>query len=151
MNKKISVLIPVYNEEKNIEPLYNRLEKVIKKYDYEILFVNDGSTDKTEKEIEKLYKKNKRVRLISFNKNYGKSAAMQAGFDYVNGNIIITMDGDLQDLPEEIPSFLKKIKNSDLVVGWRYKRHDKFLKKLPSLIFNNLSRLLIRIMNFYSN
>ena len=145
MNKKISILIPVYNEERNIKPLYDRLEKVMnkEKYDYEILFVDDGSRDNTEKEIEKLHKKNRKVRLIVFSKNYGKADAMQAGFDSANGDVIITMDGDLQDLPEEIPSFLKEIGKSDLVVGWRYKRHDKFLKKVPSLIFNNLARFLI--------
>ena len=144
MKNKISIIIPVYNESRNIFPLYKRLEKVLKKqvYNYEIIFIDDGSKDSTVKEIKKIHKKNKQVELISFQRNYGKAAALQAGFDYAKGNIIITMDGDLQDLPEEIPNFIGALKKSDMVVGWRYKRQDKFLKLLPSRIFNNLTNWL---------
>lgn len=147
----ISIIIPVYNEEKNIVPLYTRIKKILKNKNYEIVFIDDGSTDKTVKEVEKLRKNDRKVRLISFTKNYGKSAALQAGFDYSKGNVIITMDGDLQDLPEEIPKFLEAIKHSDMVVGWRWKRKDKFTKRLASLIFNNLTRLAIGIKIHDSN
>ncbi len=145
MKEKISIVIPVYNEEANIMPLYERLDSVMKKLkvDYEILFVDDGSKDTTVRKIEELNRKNKRVRLIAFPRNYGKAAALQAGFDYASGNIIVTMDGDLQDLPEEIPNFINALKNSDMVVGWRYQRKDKATKRFASNIFNNLARILI--------
>ncbi len=147
MAEKISIIIPVYNEAENIKPLYERLEKILKRYSYEIIFVDDGSRDSTAIEVERINKnkKDKRVSLISFKRNYGKSAALQAGFDYASGDIIVTMDGDLQDLPEEIPKFLQAIKNSDLVVGWRWQRKDKATKRFASSIFNNLTRLIIGV------
>ncbi len=136
----ISVVIPVYNEEKNILPLYERLEKVLRKQrqDYEIVFIDDGSKDGSVKVIERIHGKNKKVRLISFTRNYGKAAGLQAGFDHVKGDVIITMDGDLQDLPEEIPKFLEAIKKADMVVGWRHKRMDKVGKRIVSFVYNNL-------------
>lgn len=134
----ISILIAVYNEEGNILPLYKRLSVVLKNQKYEIIFIDDGSRDRTANEVERLHRKDKRVRLVSFIRNRGKAAALQAGFDFAKGDILITMDGDLQDIPEEIPNFLEAIKKADMVVGWRYRRRDKFTKRAVSFIFNNL-------------
>jgi len=138
----ISVIIPVYNEERTIAPLFDRLSKVIRGKTYEILFIDDGSRDGTVQEIEKLHKTNKNVRLLCFSRNYGKAAALQAGFDNAKGDVLITMDGDMQDIPEEIPKFLAAIKHADMVVGWRYYREDKATKRLASLVFNSLSGII---------
>ena len=144
----ISVIIPVYNEERNIAPLFERLYPILKGVEsgavkknggYEVLFIDDGSRDGTAREIEKLRRKDKNVKLLCFSRNFGKSAAMQAGFDEAKGEILILMDGDLQDIPEEIPKFLAAIKNADVVVGWRYYREDRTTKRLASRIFNSLS------------
>ncbi len=142
----ISVIIPVYNEERNIAPLFERLSPILRSVEkvergYEVIFIDDGSRDGTAQEIEKLRKKDRNVGLLSFKRNYGKSAAMQAGFDEARGETLITMDGDLQDIPEEIPKFLAalKDKDADMVVGWRYYREDKATKRLASRIFNSLS------------
>ena len=136
----ISIIIPAFNEAENILPLYERLVKTLKqnRITYEIIFIDDGSNDKTSIEIEKLNKIDRQVKLISFSRNYGKSAAMQQGFETAKGEILITMDADLQDIPEEIPNFLRAIKYYDLVVGWRYKRKDRITKRIASLIFNKL-------------
>lgn len=137
----ISVIIPVYNEARNIAPLFERLFPVLRNVGekYEILFIDDGSRDGTAQEIEKLHKRDRNVRLLCFSRNFGKSAAMQAGFDDARGEIFITMDGDLQDIPEEIPKFLAALRHADMVVGWRYYREDRATKRLASLIFNSLS------------
>lgn len=140
-NKKISVVVPAYNEEKNLEILYEKLKSVLDnlKCEYEIIFVDDGSTDKTFEVLEKLHKKDKGVKVIQFRKNFGKSAALSAGFRYCTGDIVITMDGDLQDDPSEIPKFIEKLKEFDVVSGWRYNRKDPITKKLPSKFFNWLA------------
>ena len=139
-----SVIIPVYNEEGNVKILYNELKGVLdrSKQDYEIIFIDDGSTDSTFNVLKELNKKDKHVKAIQFTKNFQKAAALTAGFREAKGNAIITMDGDRQDDPNEIPRLLEELKRCDLVVGWRRNRADGIAKKLPSLVFNSLIRAL---------
>jgi len=138
--KKISIVIPVYNEEENIEKLYGELKKVLENLnlDYEIIFVNDGSTDRTPQILDELAKRDPKVKVIHFRKNYGQTAAMYAGFQYAEGDVVITMDGDLQNDPRDIPKLLEKIEEGyDIVSGWRKNRKDPFLSRiLPSKIAN---------------
>ncbi len=138
--KKLSVVIPVYNEEENIERLYEELKEVLDRLrlDYEIIFVNDGSTDRSPEILDRLAEKDPKVRVIHFRKNYGQTAAMYAGFQYAEGDVIITMDGDLQNDPKDIPKLLEKIEEGyDIVSGWRKNRKDPFLSRiLPSKIAN---------------
>ncbi len=137
---KISVVIPVYNEEENIPQLYKELKEVLEKLgnDYEIIFVDDGSTDKTPQILKDLAQKDKRVKVVRFRRNYGQTAALYAGFQYAEGDVIITMDGDLQNDPRDIPKLLEKLKEGyDIVSGWRKNRKDNFWKRtLPSKIAN---------------
>lgn len=141
---EISVVIPVYNEEDNIWPLYHELKHALDKLkkDYEIIFVDDGSKDKTFEKLLEISKQDKKLKAIQFAKNFQKAAALTAGFKDAVGKIIITLDGDLQDDPNEISKLLDNIKDCDLVVGWRYNRNDGQAKKVPSFIFN----LLIKYM-----
>ena len=138
--KKISIVIPVYNEEENVPLLYEKLKKVLEElpYDYEIIFVDDGSTDGTRRKLEEIAKKDKKVKVIEFARNFGQTAAMAAGMDYATGDVIITMDGDLQNDPEDIPRLLEKMKEGyDVVSGWRKNRKDAAVsRKLPSKIAN---------------
>lgn len=139
MNKTISFIIPVYNEEDSLFPLYQGIIKNAKEYSYEILFINDGSTDNSEGTIKELIKQDSNVKLISFRKNFGKSLALQTGFRNVTGDLIITMDADLQDEPSEIPRFIEKIEEGyDLVSGWKYNRLDPLEKTAPSKLFNKV-------------
>jgi len=135
----LSIVIPAYNEEKNIQELYLKLIKFLKasKKTYEIIFIDDGSIDGTFQELLRLNKKDNNVRVIKFRKNFGQSAAWDAGFRNAKGNLIITMDSDLQNDPEEIPKLIEKLDEGyDVVSGWRYNRKDSFSKK----IFSSLSR-----------
>ncbi|GAB6065932.1 glycosyltransferase family 2 protein [Aquifex pyrophilus] len=136
----ISVVIPAYNEEENIPILYEKLKKVLDNLgeDYEIIFVDDGSTDRTPQILEDIAKKDKKVKVIRFRRNFGQTAAIYAGFEHAEGDIIITMDADLQNDPEDIPRLLEKIREGyDIVSGWRKDRKDPFLsRKLPSMIAN---------------
>jgi len=135
----LSVVIPVYNEEENIQILHDRLKKSLDKLaqDYEILFVDDGSTDRTLSLLEGIQADDKRVMVLSLRRNFGQTAAFAAGFDFARGDIIITMDGDLQNDPDDIPKLLEMIKDHDLVSGWRKKRKDPFFtRRLPSVIAN---------------
>ena len=138
--KKISIVIPVYNEEENVPILYERLKEVLDSlpYDYEIIFVNDGSTDRTGEILEEIAQKDKRVKVIEFARNFGQTPAMVAGMDYATGDVIITMDGDLQNDPKDIPRLLEKIEEGyDVVSGWRKNRKDAAVsRKLPSKIAN---------------
>jgi len=138
--RKLSIVIPVYNEEENVPILYEKLTKVLKElpYDYEIIFVDDGSTDGTREKLEEIAKKDKRVKVIEFARNFGQTAAMAAGMDYATGDVIITMDGDLQNDPEDIPRLLEKMEEGyDVVSGWRKDRKDAAVsRKLPSKIAN---------------
>ncbi|HIE59617.1 MAG TPA: glycosyltransferase [Persephonella sp.] len=141
-NKKveISVVIPIYNEEENLPILYERLKTVLEKLgkSYEIIFVNDGSTDRSWEIIKQLVEKDHHVIGVNFKRNYGQTAAMSAGFDVAKGDIIITMDGDLQNDPEDIPRLLGKMSEGyDIISGWRKDRKDAFLSRtLPSRIAN---------------
>ncbi|HHT9118844.1 MAG TPA: glycosyltransferase family 2 protein, partial [Candidatus Hypogeohydataceae bacterium YC38] len=107
----LSIVVPFFNEEKNLEELYGRLSSVLGglNKDYEIIFVNDGSTDNTQVVLQDIFKKDERVKVIELRTNFGKTAAMAAGFDYTRGEIVVSMDGDLQDCPEDIPRFIEKI------------------------------------------
>ena len=141
---KISVVIPVFNEEGSIKELYGQISTALKNQKkYEIIFINDGSSDKSEKAIIDLSNEDKRVKLISFYRNFGKSAALSEGFKYASGEIIITMDADLQDDPNEIPNLINKLDEGyDLVSGWKQKRYDPWTKTFPSKIFNFVTRIL---------
>ncbi|NLP56596.1 glycosyltransferase family 2 protein [Lutibacter sp. B1] len=141
----ISVVIPLLNEEESLNELYDWIVKVMQsnRYSYEILFIDDGSTDSSWEVIKKLSAKDNNVKGIRFQKNYGKSQALNAGFKKVLGDVIITMDADLQDSPDEIPDLYNSIKNEgyDLISGWKKKRYDSTIRKnLPSKLFNAAAR-----------
>lgn len=147
-NPFISIIIPAKNEVESITPLYNELINNLKKItsNFEIIFIDDGSTDKTVDKILSLRKKDKKIKLIELRGWHGKSIALQSGFESANGEIIITMDADLQDSPEEISKFIKKINEGyDLVSGWKKVRHDPLSKTVPSKIGNTITRLLTGI------
>ncbi len=141
-NLDISVVVPLLNEEKNIPILYDELTQTLQKtgLKYEILFVDDGSSDCSLEILENLQQVDSRICLISLRKNFGQTAAMSAGFDMANGDIIIAMDADLQNDPADIPMLLAKInEGADMVTGWRYNRQDPFFsRKLPSKIANRI-------------
>ncbi|SFS29791.1 glycosyltransferase family 2 protein [Lutibacter maritimus] len=141
----ISVVIPLLNEEDSLTELHDWIAKVMQsnRYSYEILFIDDGSTDTSWEVIENLSQKNPNVKGIKFQKNYGKSQALNAGFKEVKGNVIITMDADLQDSPDEIPELYNLIVKDgyDLISGWKKKRYDsKIRKNIPSKLFNAAAR-----------
>ena len=139
-----SIVIPVYNEVQNVSELYSRLKSVLSKLkkSYEIIFIDDGSTDNTYKVLEKI--NDKTVKIIKFRKNFGQTAAWDAGFKHAQGNFIITMDGDLQNDPHDIPKLIKKLRESyDVVSGRRVKRKDNFSKKLFSLFSRQLRKFII--------
>ncbi len=141
----ISVIIPLYNEEESLEKLHDWIAKVMlaNKLTYEIIFVNDGSTDRSWKVIEALKLKSPCVRGIKFRNNYGKSPALFCGFRAAQGDVVITMDADLQDSPDEIPELYRMVieDNYDLVSGWKKKRYDsKLTKNIPSKLYNSTAR-----------
>lgn len=139
---KLSVVIPIYNEEENVNPLYEELKGVLEtlEYEHEIIFIDDGSKDTSLALLEKIQQQDSDVVVISFRRNFGQTAAMSAGFDYAAGDVIVTMDGDMQNDPHDIPKFLTKMDEGyDLVSGWRFKRQDPFLsRRLPSMIANKI-------------
>ncbi len=142
MDLDLSVIIPVCDEEKNIALLHKKIVETLKKekLSYEILFIDDGSTDNTFAEIKKLRNKDDNVRVIEFMRNFGKAAALNHGFMHAQGDIVVTMDGDLQDDPKEIPRMIKKINEGyDLVSGWKQKRKDLPTKKITSFFYNRLT------------
>jgi glycosyltransferase involved in cell wall biosynthesis len=137
----ISILIPVFNEERNVGLLYSRLKLVVDKLnkDYEIIFINDGSTDGTEDELRRLKAVDEKIKCIMFRGNFKKAAAYSAGLRFASGQTIVTMDGDLQDDPEELPKFLDKIDDGyDYVSGWKYKGKGNPYRAWPSKIFNSV-------------
>ncbi|HRR63182.1 MAG TPA: glycosyltransferase family 2 protein, partial [Paludibacteraceae bacterium] len=141
----ISVVIPLYNEEESLTELFEWIERVMNgnNFSYEVIFVDDGSTDNSWNVIESLKQKNSHIIGIKFRKNYGKSVALHFGFQAAKGDVVITMDADLQDSPEEIPALYAMIKNEnyDLVSGWKKKRYDaKLTKNLPSKLYNATAR-----------
>ncbi len=144
MEKKLdlSIVIPLLNEEENIPGLYRELSEVLAgiNRDHEIVFVDDGSTDTSLQLLKELQQKDSSVVVVSFRKNFGQTAAMAAGFDYAGGDVIITMDADLQNDPRDIPLLLEKVDEGfDVVTGWRYDRKDPFInRRLPSMIANKI-------------
>jgi glycosyltransferase involved in cell wall biosynthesis len=141
----LSIIIPLLNEEESLKELYNWIISVMSKnaYSYEVIFIDDGSTDNSWNIIEQLSNENPNIKGIRFLSNYGKSQALHAGFGKAKGDVIITMDADLQDSPEEIPGLYDMIINQDfdLVSGWKKKRYDSvFAKNLPSKLFNWAAR-----------
>ena len=141
---EISIIIPLYNEEESLIELYQKLTPVLKTLNktYEIIFIDDGSTDNSFEVLQGLYQQSSTVKIYQFRKNYGKSAALAFGFSKANGNVVITMDADLQDDPEEIPSLINKLNQGyDLVSGWKKKRYDPFIKKYSSRLYNKVTAI----------
>jgi len=145
----ISVVVPVYNEVESLPELATWIEKVMDEnnFTYEVIFVDDGSRDGSWKVIESLSQKNYRMKGIRFQRNYGKSAALNTGFDKAEGDVVITMDADLQDSPDEIPALYKMIQedNYDMVSGWKKNRKDPLNKTIPSKFFNGATGLITGI------
>lgn len=144
--RKLSIVIPVFNEEESLPHLYERIMENLKDLsdlidDHELLFVDDGSKDGSLKVIRTLAEQDPRVHAIVLRRNFGKAAALSAGFDKADGDIVITMDADLQDDPCELRSFIEKLDEGyDLVSGWKYNRLDPLEKRLPSKLFNRVTR-----------
>lgn len=135
----LSLVIPLYNEEESLAPLTEWIERVVAgKYQYEIILVDDGSTDGSWKQIESLCQGNPHIRGFKFRRNYGKSAALHTGFEHSKGEVVITLDADMQDSPDEIPELYRMIKEDgyDIVSGWKKKRFDPLGKTIPSKLFN---------------
>lgn len=140
----VSVVIPVYNEEESLSELYEKIREVLDKnnYTFKLIFVDDGSRDRSWHVIRELSEKDARVTALRFSRNFGKSAALNAGFLECSGRMVVTMDADLQDDPEEIPELCTSLeeKNLDIVSGWKKKRHDPISKTIPSKLFNYVTR-----------
>jgi glycosyltransferase involved in cell wall biosynthesis len=141
----LSIVLPVYNEEESLDELTRRIEKVCSaaELSFEIIFIDDGSTDSSWEVIAELGKKYKFAKGLRFRRNYGKAAALHTGFSEAEGEVVITMDSDLQDNPDEIPGLFGMINNDgyDLVSGWKKKRYDSFVKRFTSKIYNGTARL----------
>ena len=140
----ISIVIPLFNEEESLPELCSWIEKVMNKnnYSYEVFLIDDGSKDSSWQVIEELSVKNSSIKGVKFRRNYGKSAALNIGFQKASGDVVITMDADLQDSPDEIPALYDKImkENFDLVSGWKQKRYDPLSKTIPTKLFNWAAR-----------
>ncbi|RUM42031.1 MAG: glycosyltransferase [Desulfocapsa sp.] len=138
----LSLVVPIYNEEENIPLLYAEIKEVLEttSYSYELICVDDGSSDHSVAVLEQLSREDNRVVVIELRRNFGQTAAMSAGFDHARGDIIITMDGDLQNDPHDIPAMVEKLNDGyDVVTGWRHDRKDPFIsRKLPSMMANKL-------------
>lgn len=143
---QISVVVPLFNEEESLPELFSWIKRVMDahSFSYEVLFIDDGSKDTSWSVVEKLRSEFNEVRGIKFQRNYGKSAALQKGFENTNGDVVITMDADLQDSPEEIPELYKMITEDgfDMVSGWKKKRYDPISKTLPTKLYNWTARRL---------
>ena len=143
---KLSFIIPVFNEEQSVQPLYSEILENIENCKHEIIFIDDGSTDASFTYMKELAAKDKNVKIIKFRKNFGKAASLDAGFEAAKGDIIFTMDADLQDDPKEIMNFIKKIEQGyDLVSGWKKKRKDPIHKTFPSKLFNAITAKFFRL------
>lgn len=145
----MSIVIPVFNERENLHPLYDEISLAIEKQykDVEIIFVNDGSFDGSLEELKKMHESDPRIKVISFRKNFGQSPAIGAGFDYCRGDVIVTLDADMQNNPADIPMMTAKIlQGYDIVNGWRKDRKDKLLtRKIPSIFGNRLISLITKV------
>ena len=149
----ISVVIPLYNEEESLPELYAWIERVMKEqgFSFEVIFVNDGSTDRSWQVIKELSNGSEQVKGIKFRRNYGKSPALFCGFKEAQGDVVITMDADLQDSPDEIPELYRMITQEgyDLVSGYKQKRYDPLSKTLPTKLFNATARKISGIRNMH--
>lgn len=149
----ISVIIPLYNEEESLPELYAWIERVMNenKFSFEVIFVNDGSTDRSWEVITDLSKKSQHVKGIKFRRNYGKSPALYCGFKEAQGDVVITMDADLQDSPDEIPELYRMITvdKYDLVSGYKQKRYDPLSKTIPTKLFNATARKISGVKNLH--
>ena len=149
----ISVVIPLYNEEESIGELFSWIERVMQenKFTYEVIFISDGSTDRSWAIIQELHQRSQCVKGIKFRRNYGKSPALYCGFAKAQGDVVITMDADLQDSPDEIPELYRMIKEEkyDLVSGYKQKRYDPLSKTLPTKLFNATARKVSGIKNLH--
>lgn len=149
----ISVVIPLFNEEESLNELFAWIKKVMTEhhFSYEVIFVNDGSTDRSWEMVQKLQQQNPEVKGIKFRRNYGKSAALFCGFEKAQGNVVITMDADLQDSPDEIPELYRLITQDgyDLVSGYKKKRYDPLSKTIPTKLFNATARKVSGINNLH--
>jgi glycosyltransferase involved in cell wall biosynthesis len=145
----ISIVIPLFNEEESLKELHSWIQNVVvnHNFSYEIIFIDDGSKDRSWKIVEELKSLDPNVRGIKFQRNYGKSAALQKGFEAVNGRVVITMDADLQDSPDEIPELYRMITEDDydVVSGWKKRRHDPISKTIPTKLYNWAARKLTGI------
>lgn len=149
----ISVVVPLFNEEESLPELTDWIRRVMNQHDfsYEIILVDDGSNDSSWKVIQQLKLAHEEIIGIKFRRNYGKSAALNVGFDAAEGNVVITMDADLQDSPDEIPELYDRIVNqgADLVSGWKQKRYDPLTKTIPTKLFNAVTRSMSGIHNLH--
>ncbi len=149
----ISVVVPLYNEDESLPELYAWIERVMKAngFSFEVIFVNDGSTDRSWEVIEELQAQSSNVKGIKFRRNYGKSPALYCGFERAQGRVVITMDADLQDSPDEIPELYRMITEEgyDLVSGWKQKRYDPLSKTIPTKLFNATARKVSGIHNLH--
>ncbi len=145
----ISVVVPLFNEEESIPELSSWIQRVMQEneFSWELLFIDDGSKDRSWEIIEQMSEKNQNIKGIRFRRNYGKSAALNVGFEHAQGDVVITMDADLQDSPDEIPGLYKMIIEDgfDLVSGWKKKRHDPISKTIPTKLFNWATRRVTKI------
>ncbi len=143
--KQISLVIPLYNEEESLPELCNWISRVMNEhgFTYEVILVDDGSDDTSWQVIQEISGQNPSIKAIKFNRNYGKSAALNIGFKHSSGEVVITMDADMQDSPDEIPELYSMIKTGhDMVSGWKKKRHDPITKTVPSKFFNFTTRVI---------
>ena len=149
----ISVVVPLYNEEESLPELAAWIDRVMvaNQFSYELIFVDDGSKDRSWAVLEDLKKQNPNISAIKFRRNYGKSAALNVGFAAAQGDVVITMDADLQDSPDEIPELYDRVvnKNADLVSGWKQKRYDPITKTVPTKLFNAATREMSGIHNLH--
>ncbi len=136
----LSVVLPVYNEQDNLEALYREIGEALTGFDFEIVFVDDGSTDRSLEVLREIAGGDDRVKVVVFRRNFGQTAAMAAGFDHARGRFVATLDADRQNDPKDIPAMLAKLEQGyDMVCGWRYKRQDGFLlRRLPSMLANRI-------------
>ncbi|HEY0769319.1 MAG TPA: glycosyltransferase family 2 protein [Sphingobacteriaceae bacterium] len=149
----ISVVVPLYNEEESLPELTAWIKSVMDKnnFSYEILLIDDGSNDDSWSVIERIKQSDHHIRGIKFRRNYGKSAALNVGFEAAQGDVVITMDADLQDSPDEIPELYRRIKEEkyDLISGWKQKRYDPITKTVPTKLFNAATRSMSGIKNLH--
>ena len=142
----LSFVIPVFNEEKSLQELHQKILENIGNKSYEIIFIDDGSKDNSYKILQKIKIDDSNIQIIKFRRNFGKSAALQVGFDKAKGDIVFTLDADLQDEPNEIPKFIEKINEGfDLVTGWKKNRKDPITKTIPSKLFNAVTSIIFKL------